>query len=141
MARRIEQGSVLGFVLVGAVLVGLLAGSVYVVRRMQATDTTTTTKPVTSNKDTADSGSSAPAKPSTLSDDDKLKAALDSQSKGDTKKPGTSRTSSSSANTSDSTSTAAALPKTGPEHVVFSTLGAALLVASVVSYTRSRRLI
>jgi len=143
MARRIEQGSVLGFVLVGAVLAGLLAGGVYVVRHIQATDNTTTTKPATpskDNKDIADSGSSAPAKPSTSSDD-KLKTALDSQSKGDAKKSDTSSTSSSSTSNSDSASSATALPKTGPEQVVFSTLGAALLVASVVSYTRSRRLI
>lgn len=145
MARRIEQGSVLGFVLVGAVLVGLLAGGIYVVRHMQSTDSTT--KPATPSKDdkkgTADSGSSAPAKPSTSSDD-QLKAALDSQSKDSSKKTDSSDaagTSSSPTSSSSSTSSASALPKTGPEQLVAPMLGAALLAASVVSYTRSRRLI
>lgn len=145
MAQRIEQGSVLGFVLVGAVLLGLLAGGIYVVRHMQSTDNTTTTKPTTpskDNKNTADNGSSAPAKPSTTSNEDQLKAALDAQSKSkeESKKSDTS-TSSSSTSANNSTSSAAALPKTGPEQVVGSMLGAAFLVASVVSYTRSRRLI
>lgn len=146
MARRIEQGSVLGFVLVGAVLVGLLAGGIYVVRHMQSSSDTTTMKPATPNKDdknTADSGSSAPAKPSTSSDD-QLKAALDSQAKDNSKKTETASnpdTSSSSTSGSSSTSSASALPKTGPEQLVAPMLGAALLVASVVSYTRSRRLI
>lgn len=143
MARRIEQGSVLGFVLVGAVLVSLLAGGIYVVRHMQSSSDTTTTKPATpskDDKDTADNGSSAPAKPSTSSDD-QLKAALDSQAKNDTKKTDTSSTGSSSTSASSSTSSASALPKTGPEQLVAPMLGAALLVASVVSYTRSRRLI
>lgn len=144
MAQRIEQGSVLGFVLVGAVLLGLLAGGIYVVRHMQSTDNTATTKPATpskDNKNTADNGSSAPAKPST-SNEDQLKAALDAQSKSkEESKNSDTSTSGSSTSANNSASSAAALPKTGPEQVVGSMLGAAFLVASVVSYTRSRRLI
>lgn len=143
MAQRIEQGSVLGFVLVGAVLLGLLAGGIYVVRHMQSTSNTTTTKPATpSNNNTADNGSSAPAKPST-SNEDQLKAALDAQSKSkeEAKKSDASGSGSSSTSATDSSSSAAALPKTGPEQIVGPMLGAAFLVASLVSYTRSRRLI
>lgn len=135
MARRIEQGSVLGFVLVGAILVGLLVGGVYVVRHIQSVGNSTTAKPAVPSKDnqTTDSGSSAPAKPST-SGDDQLKAALNAQSsKNDTQ--------SSSSSADNTSSSASALPKTGPEQVVVPMLGAALLVASAVSYTRSRRLI
>lgn len=146
MARRIEQGSVLGFVLVGALLVALLAGGVYVVRHMQSTgDTTAPAAPSADDKNTADNGSSAPAKPST-SNDDQLKAALDSQSKDKKKESDTpsntpAPSSTSSSGSSNSASSASALPKTGPEQVIGPMLGAALLVASAVSYTRSRRLI
>lgn len=145
MAQRIEQGSVLGFVLVGAVLLGLLAGGIYIVRHMQSTDNTTTTKPATPSKDNngADNGSSAPAKPST-SNEDQLKAALDAQSKSkeEAKNSDASASSTSSTNaTGSSSSSAAALPKTGPEQVIGPMLGAALLMASGVSYVRSRRLI
>ena len=161
MAHRTERGNILGFVLVGAVLVSLLVGGIYVVRHRQIsvdnrskTENKTVAKTDTKKADKSDTKTTtATPTPTTTgspaANDQQLKAALDAQSSSD-KKPAPTTTSTTATTTAASmptdtttqTSTSVDnLPTTGPEQAVAPMIGAALLIGTAVSYTRSRRLI
>ena len=142
MAHRSEQGNVLGFVLVGALLVASLLGGIYVVRHNIAgqagtdvanndqSETSTTTDP-----DKAQNDTTAPDASGDGQSDQALEDALNEQS--------SSKGQQNSSNTGNSspTSQTQALPETGPADTLAAMLGATLLVGASFSYARSRRLI
>ena len=139
MAHRSEQGNVLGFVLVGALLVALLLGGIYVVRHTisgqgnanvannEQSGTSTTADPDSAQNETTTPDASGDAQ-----SDQALKDALNQQS--------SSNEQQSSGNSNTSTQTPV-LPETGPADTLAAMLGATLLVGAGFSYARSRRLI
>ena len=139
MAHRSEQGNVLGFVLVGALLVALLLGGIYVVRHTisgqgnanvannEQSGTSTTADPDSAQNETTTPDASGDAQ-----SDQALKDALNQQS--------SSNEQQSSGNSNTSTQTPV-LPETGPADTLAAMLGATLLVGVGFSYARSRRLI
>lgn len=135
MAHRSEQGNVLGFVLVGALLVALLLGGIYVVRHtMSGNSGSEVVNNDTSSPSTSDE--------SEKSDDQSLKDALKQQSSSNQQNSSPSTTDSHSNSSSSSSSTHAdTLPETGPSETTAAIVGATLLVGAGVSYSRSRRLI
>ena len=147
MARRSEQGNILGFVLVGALLLGLLAGGMYVVKQYGASTNTEVADEGTQSSD--DSKEQATQKPTKdTSGDDKLKAALDAQSsdaqksESGTPAAGAQSSEGSASHHDDKKSEeVAVLPETGPGAFASPLVGVGLLVAASVSYARSRRLI
>lgn len=155
MARRSEQGNILGFVLVGALLLGLLIGGMYIVKSYNpssdgialTTNDDNNKSNSTQSKDTTSSKAKDDA--DKKANDDKLKAALDAQSnkkepaapKATEDSSGSTGKSESSHETSSATTDVNKLPATGPGEIVASLAGATLLVGSTVSYARSRRLI
>ena len=135
MAHRSEQGSVLGFVLVGAVLAALLVGGIFVVKHQLAGNQVATGDSTIENQtdepaagDDSEGGAS----------DDELKQALEEQA-GDQKNETSSDNSDADENKSSSDSTDN-LPATGPEDGAISLAGAGLIVLTGVAYVRSRRL-
>lgn len=151
MARRSEQGNVLGFVLVGALLLGLLAGGMYVIKSYNPSE-----DKVAQTTKTDDKKNAAEEKKSATSDsknDDKLKAALDAQAKNEqaekkktqdkqpTKDVSAESTQSEPTKDTAISTEAVKLPETGVGDAIAPIVGATLLVGSTVSYARSRRLI
>ena len=142
MARRSEQGNILGFVLVGAVLVALLVGGVYMIRHHAPSNGDTgkdgETKAVPSKEVTIKDGD--PDNSSRKDRDTSLKGALDGQS---IKKPSSSThahdTQDAHSSAADN-NTVAALPATGPSQTITSLVGATLLAGVAAAYVRSRRL-
>lgn len=153
MAHRSEQGNVLGFVLVGALLVATLLGGIYVVRHsaQQGGGTNVATTDESDNKATAPGDSADNAKNTdnnetqqsgtsgSTSSGDSLKDALDKQSSNQTTTQSSSTSSSSSSETTSSS--AASLPQTGPADTFAMILGAVLLTGTGFAYAQSRRLI
>ena len=150
MAHRREQGNVLGFVLVGALLVALLLGGIYMVRHTisqqdggvnvasnevdKAKDESKTTQTDTSaNGDSK--GESEQSSSSTS--DSSLQDALNAQSSKTTQ---TTTTSTGSTASGNSVATGK-LPETGPADILASVVSATLLVGATVSYARSRRVL
>ena len=149
MARVIERGNVLGFVLVGALLVALLLGGIYVVRHISttgspavpATTETDTSTGTTKDEESASSNSTTQGSQK-ANDDQDLKQALEAQSAAE-KKAKDQQAASSSANSgsAQTSSSATSLPATGPEEALLPAFGAMLLAGTVFAYARSRRLI
>lgn len=151
MARRSEQGNVLGFVLVGALLIALLLGGVWLVRNQLAKNnvqgTVATTSQSTANN-TSDSSTSTGSSDGTGGND--LKDALAAQQTAEEKKAQEQKAAqdaeaAKSASTSESSTTTATtsttLPTTGPEEALLPLAGAASLAGVSLAYARSRRLI
>lgn len=151
MAHRSEQGNILGFVLVGVLFVGLVAGGVWVVRSQLAKTggEETATESTSSDKTTeqlSEAGSSDVAKdPAT-----DLKDALAAQQKEQEKKAEEQRAAqdaeSNAKQSSATTSTTSphsvvALPETGPGETLLSVAGATSLAGLGAAYVRSRRLL
>lgn len=143
MARRSEQGNILGFVLVGALLLGLLAGGMYVIKSYSPSSdevAQTTSKDDKKNVAKDEKKSSSETK-----SDDKLKATLDAQSSATKEKSTDTKDTKKAEDTSKKESTTAdkvsELPETGMGDAVAPLIGATLLVGTTVSYARSRRLI
>lgn len=145
MAHRSEQGNVLGFVLVGALLVALLLGGIFVVRHTIANQGDTGAN-VASNEaedpDSASDNTSETDKSSSESTDkgasssnQSLKDALDAQNSQNRGNSGTSANQASGSHDADT------LPETGPADTAFAIVGATLLVGTGAAYAGSRRLI
>lgn len=160
MARRSEQGNVLGFVLVGALLVATLLGGIFVVRRIASTQTgsgneVSVTAPVGSDSSTdktSDTSTTTTDEATTQSEKEKedkaaLENALNSQNSSSQSTTSTAQTTTESTAQSSSTTGASttgstgSLPKTGPEDTALTIAGATLLSAVAISYVRSRHLI
>jgi hypothetical protein len=136
MTQRIEQGSILGFVLVGALLTALVIGGIAVVRNQLAKNDSQVATDQSSQK----SGSS-----STGSSSDELKKALEQQQaeekKAQEQKAASEAQQSQPASSSQgTTSNANNLPTTGPADAVWTILGAGLLAGTSMAYARSRSL-
>jgi len=149
MAHRSEQGNVLGFVLVGALLVAVLLGGIFVVRHNIANQSDNGSSVASneaedsdtaSNDSTDKSGSS-----SDVSDKDKNTPAESNQSLKDTldaqNSANRSGSSTDAANQGSTGHDADTLPETGPADTAFAVVGATLLVGAGVAYIGSRRLI
>lgn len=154
MKQHRNKGSILGFVLVGALLTALVVGGVFAAKRYIAQNQTNdaagaivaeapakeTQKTVTSSDKTSTSKS------------DELQKALERQSAAEKKAQEQKAASEAAAkappapavsnpsNTPASTNTKS-LPVTGPEDSLIAIAGATLLAAAGVAYGRSRALI
>ncbi len=141
MAHRSEQGNVLGFVLVGALLVVLLLGGIYVVRHAisgsGSNDIATKNQPET-NSSTADDPDN---KTNSSESSSGSQAEPGDQAQKDSSDKNSSNNQSSSTNPSGATGQTGTLPQTGPADTLVSVVGAALLAGASLSYARSRRLI
>lgn len=150
MAHRSEQGNVLGFVLVGALLVALLLGGIYVVRQNApgqagtnvATNDTSSQGGEHSNSDSnANNTDNTSSDESKKSDEQSLKEALEKQS-NQNKDASTTNTDNANKNsTKDNSAQTTTLPQTGPADAFIGMAGATLLAGAGVSYARSRRLL
>jgi LPXTG-motif cell wall-anchored protein len=130
MVRTNQGGSVLSFIIIGAVMVLLLAGGAYIVRQ-QSHRGTLTPAPTQISKTPAPSGNkpatSTPQKPA----DKKPQSAPTPQpSPALTPQPVPS---------SPSTPATSQLPHTGPAETMSSLLAVGLLTGVSVAYLRSRR--
>ena len=153
MAHRSEQGNILGFVLVGALLVALLLGGIYVVRNTVghvATDDGASA-PIAANSDKESGKDATPAgdegkTADNKTDEQRLKETLEAQSAAEKKAreqqaANKSDTATGKDGSTPAASSAGSLPATGPEEAVLPTLGAMLIAGTMLSYVRSRRLI
>jgi hypothetical protein len=126
MARRIEKGSVVGFVLIGALLAAMLVGGVWL-----ATHSLDGSSGSSSDEVAVDEGGGQAAQEgdveSDATTDEELKDTLSQQA------------GQSSNNTQyPSTGVSTSLPVTGPEDALLQLGGAMLLVSMSVAYLRSR---
>lgn len=142
MAHRSEQGNVLGFVLVGALLAALLLGGIFVVRHNIANqggsgaDTVANEEsdPDTASEGTTGSDSAQPAsdKESSPDSSQSLKDTLNAQNSSNREGPATQENTGHDAD---------ALPETGPADTAIAVAGATLLVGTSAAYVGSRRLL
>ena len=140
MARKIAQGNVLAFVVVGVLLTALLVGGlVYLRHRAPAPVTVAGPTKTTTTTTTSTTGTTDMTQTTTTTTDNDLKKALESQTQTTS---GTSATSTSTTSTaSTNTAATANLPVTGPEDALWTALAASLLAGTGVAFIRSRRLI
>lgn len=163
MAHRSEQGNVLGFVLVGAVLATLLVGGVWFVRNQMAAsnngDTVSTEDPSSTpeaqSSTDKDKNQPNPPEKSGSSNGDKLKDALATQQTAEEKKAQEQRAAQEASSKTKTNAPASAsepspanapavsstLPETGPGDVLVSVVGATSLVGVGLAYRQSRRLV
>lgn len=160
MAHRKEQGSIIGFVLVGVLLTALLAGSIYAVKSGMLKGSGSTVGDVASNDtktasddNTNENKTDTPPSTTTNNNSNDLKKALEEQAaaekKAEEQRKATeaeSKAASSPATTiapsSASLSTTTNLPHTGPaEDAMVAILGVSLLAGTSYAFIRSRALI
>lgn len=170
MNTKRSRGSVVGFVVVGVLLLALIAGGVYAVKRGVFNGTSepqiAKNEEKTSKRTDDTSSKNAESSNSTTnqSNDQSLSEALKKQAADEKKakeqqsatsnNPSTSTGSSSQTNVGSSatpspqttpvagSTDSSKLPHTGPaEDAVVAALGAALLLGTGIAYTRSRALI
>jgi hypothetical protein len=149
MAQRMHRGGVLGFVLVGVLLLALVAGGIYLVRHQLIANNPT------SGKESTDK-TAAPAAPRTTTDssdkaDDStknqsssdLEKALQSQSEAEKKAKAQKEAQEKqvAASSASQSNTAAHLPETGPGDTLATIVGAMFLAGTIFAYVRSRALI
>lgn len=142
MTQRIQQGSILGFVLVGALLTALVIGGIFVVRNQLAKNGTQnpgSSQVATDQSDQKNTGTS-----SNSSNSDSLKQALEQQRAEEKKaqeQKAASEGQSSGTASNNTASTASNLPTTGPADTLWTVLGATALAGVSIAYVRSRALI
>lgn len=129
MARRVMQGRVVSFLLIGVLFMALLVGGLVYFRHMQTSGNQTTSTDG-SSQSTQSQTSESTDKTSKESD---LKTVLETQAGADT--------STTTAAATTATAAAAALPTTGPEDGFISALGIMMLTGVGVAFARSRRLV
>ncbi|HMI08869.1 MAG TPA: hypothetical protein VK497_00525 [Candidatus Saccharimonadales bacterium] len=129
MVKANEGGSVLSFVVIGAILVLLLVGGTYFVRQKLFVS-------ANSNGQTPDTSQ---PKPSDQTDTSKEPTKKDEPAKTpDASQPAQPAQPSSPQQNTASTPPAA-LPQTGPAETLSVAIGAAFLTATSIAYLRSRR--
>lgn len=150
MTRLRQQGSVLGYVLVGAALVALLIAGIYVIRRntsaavvaqntnqTASSDQSTSTSQTATNSDTQTNQTAGDSQKSEEQKAQDQNAAVAAENKTDSSATNSSQT--TNATSSYSSTSGSALPHTGPAEDMFaSILGAGLLAGSLAAYRRSR---
>lgn len=148
MRQSGERGSVLGFVIVGAVMAILAIGGVYALSRYHAS---LGDQPANAANQASDDGTtdmnheSASSSSDTSSSDNATDQQSTDSSDASSQETGQSATSNENATTTDtdsnaaSSSTTTALPQTGPRETFMTTLGLMLIAGSLVAYIRSRR--
>jgi cytoskeletal protein RodZ len=129
MVKANEGGSVLSFVVIGAILVLLLVGGVYFVRQ----------KLFVNADNKGQTPDTSQPKPSEKTDTSKEPAKKDEPAKT----PDTSQPTQPAQPTNPQQNTAGtapvALPQTGPVETLSIAIGAAFLTAAFTAYVRSRR--
>lgn len=166
MVLNRSKGSVVGFIIVGVLLFGLIAGGVYSARHGVFNGVTTPTEVA---RDTPANETTETSKPETTQNNqqsaeqkraDELSAALKKQAESEkkAKEQNQAATSAQQSSTTESDTAASTanqqstpnsipttgvhLPQTGPvENALMTMLALGALVASVVAYARSRALI
>lgn len=122
--RTNQGGSVLSFIIVAVVLLGVVLGGIYLVRR--ATSSTQT-----AGDNAQESSTTSPQ--STL-EEQKTPATETAPAT-----PPKSDNSQAQTNTSQSSGSAATLPQTGPVETISTALTLAVITGVAVSYARSKR--
>ena len=165
MTRQRSRGSILSFVIVAVLLLGLIAGAVYAVRRgifngatkpaevaRETTGDNKSTTGTTSNSNNSQSTTDGQKKNTELSEALKKQAEAEKkakeQSEAASSQPSTTQpvaipaTQQPSSSTTTIPTTGAHLPQTGPaDSTVMMTIGLGVLAAAAVAYKRSRALI
>ena len=132
MGRTKQGGSILGYVLVGGVLILLLLGGAYAFRTWwsRTPDTTPAPAPTVSDKPATDNkDKSAAQQPSTSDKDKSSDKATPAPSQPTAPKPAPTPTTPSTQ-----------LPQTGPADTALAVIALGSLVASLGVYLQSRRL-
>lgn len=158
MTHRKEQGGVVVFVLVGLVMVGLIAGSTYLIRqyatngsgnkvvgsdqsqgksdgKVQDQNKSKTETDTTTSKDKTDNSTNSANGTNDTNSTDSTSKTSDA-SKSDL--PSTGHSQSPSDTDSATTKQATHLPETGPVGLTVSTAGLVVLVATAVAFRQSR---
>ena len=135
--RARERGSILEFVIVGAVMALLLIGGVYAIRHMlapsaQGTDSTTSE----SDADLAPSSDETPDVDDTKEDDSTVQNSEDDATTDET----TESESSTSETAAEDGQTPSDLPQTGPAQSLLAGFLLSSMVAVAIAYKRSRDL-
>lgn len=149
-----ERGSVAGFVIGGLVLLGLLAGGIYVVRnnmlgqgsQVATTQTAGTPADKTDTTKTDDNADIKAALAKQAEEAQKAKEKQQAEQKAAEKAAAEKNAQSTMPATGGSSATSGAtttghLPTTGPEEVIIPALGAMLLAGVSVAFARSRALL
>lgn len=127
MVRTNEGGSVLGFIVIGVVLVGLLLGGAYFLSRQGAQ----------LSGDTQSSPKSEEKSPQDNKDSSKSEGS--NQASGNNSQGSSKQAQQPPAGSSQPSAPSGELPQTGPGDTMRAMLAVGLLSAVAISYLRSRR--
>lgn len=155
MQRTNQTGSVLGFVVVGVILAALLIGGVYIVRQYgeNPTNEETTSNPQPRKpenptneqrpQDTTSDNRSSNQSSQSSKDDSETKSDRESSSEPQVSENTTRQDSTTSSRQEMPTTggDTGQLPQTGPIDDGLQVLGGATLIAAIVAYVRSRRVL
>ena len=136
MGRTKQGGSVLSFIIIGVLLLGALAGGVYLYRHAWAPSN----QPQTASKPTSPSQASAPAQNNGANNSNGS-----SQSSNQSTSPNNSSNSSPNSSSSQPAPSSAApqsssrLPTTGPADTLATMLALGVVTAAATAYLQSRR--
>lgn len=139
--RKRQQGSVVTFGIIGVILVGVLVGGIYLLRKQTAQPATVAVSSSDSQNSTSES--SKPTSNSEASQDSSQKSTPSSDVQQSTNQESTSlaEENKDSEAVQQSDTQPVELPQTGGSNAMSGALGASLLVGGVLAYVRSRRLV